>query len=328
MLCHQKAKPFQNFGVSGRCELTYSYCMMGYRIRQYFLTSTAIIALAVSFELAEPAHASDIEPVGNLDLPTAYISFEGGIFFDASSSNIRFDKDDSKLGDLGSLQPGDWGGQGRFELGQQLNNDWDYRVGISAVFLSEDTSSHNEAEASQKTDLQTLDLEVGYRPEDVGPVQSRLFAGLRGLHSSTEADWSYDGANDKVGEFNDDVYAIGPRVGADLLIPLNSSDVALVGSASGALLFGNVESSYDYRGRGSELTRWSNSETIWNVDAMAGVSFGIGETANLTLGYRASRYWGLMSDRSDIQADGDFSKDGRSDLLVHGPFARLTVAVP
>jgi len=93
---------------------------------------------------------------------------------------------------------------------------------------------------------------------------------------------------------------------------------------------GNVESNYyNYDGAGvSELTRWSETETIWNVEGMAGVSFGIGENADLTLGYRAALFSGLMSDRSDVEWGGDFSDDGRSDLLVHGPFARLIVEIP
>lgn len=303
--------------------------MLVNELKKLLLTTTSIVAFAAHIQLA---HAADIEPVGNVDYPVAFISFEGGVVFDASPANMSFKDDDSKLGDLDSLQPGDWGGQVRFELGQRLNTEWDYRVSIAAVLLGEDSSSNGDAEANQKTSLQTLDVEIGYLPNDIGALQTRIFGGLRGLHSASEADWSYDGP-DKIGEFDDEVYAIGPRIGVDLLLPLNSTDISLVGSASGSVLFGSMESSYNYDGNGldsigSELTRWSESETIWNVEAMAGVAFGVGDNAALTIGYRAAQFGGLMADRSDIDNDGPFSDDGRSDLLVHGPFARLTVEIP
>lgn len=302
--------------------------MLGRRFIRYLLATTAIVVFAAPVGLAR---AADIDPAGNADYPSAFISFEGGVVFDGSKSNMSFAEDDDKLGELGSLQPGDWGGEGRFTFGQQLHNDWDYRVGVAAIFLGEDTSSAKGAEASQKTSLQTLDVEIGYRPGDLGALQTRLFAGVRGLHSATTADWSHNSEDDKFGrsgEFNDDVYAIGPRIGADLLIPLSASNVALVGSASGSVLLGNAESAYRYEGIDSELTRSISSETVWNAEAMAGVSFGVGERAELTLGYRAAQFWNVMADRSDIKVDGSFNEDGRSDLLVHGPFARLTVDIP
>jgi opacity protein-like surface antigen len=295
-------------------------------MRKFLLVTTAIVSFAAQVEFAR---AADVEPGYNLDFPSSFISFEGGIFFDASPSNISFDEDSLKLGDLNPLHPGDWGGQGRFELGQRLNSDWDYKVGVSAVFLSEDSSSGDQAEAHQKTSLQTVDLEIGYIPQDIGGVKTRVFGGLRGLHSASEAGWSTDVPFRKAtGEFDDDVYAIGPRIGVDILVPLPAANVSLIGAASGSALLGNMESSYTYDGADFELTHWSDSRTIWNIDAMVGVSFGVGDDADLTIGYRAAQFSGLVADRSDIETNGEFSRDGTSDLLVHGPFARLTVEIP
>ncbi len=299
-------------------------------MRKFLLTTTAIVSFAAQIHFAR---AADVEPSHNLDFPATFISFEGGIFFDASPSNISFDEDSLKLGDLNPLNPGDWGGQGRFELGQSLGSDWDYKVGVSAVFLGEDSSSDDDAKAAQKTSLQTVDLEIGYRPSDIGGLKTRIFGGLRGLHSDSEADWSYDFPS-RNGEFNDEVYAIGPRIGVDILIPLQAANVSLIGSASGSALLASMESSYEFDGFNLfdgfdwELTRWSDTKTIWNVDAMAGVSFGVGDDADLTIGYRAAQFSGLIGDRSEIAFNGEFSKDGTSDLLVHGPFARLTVEIP
>jgi hypothetical protein len=348
-------------------------------MKKFLLTTSAIVALATTIQ---SVGAADFEAIGNVDFPTTFISFEGGFMFDASPSNAsfpeesepciiedisqedecfiawltdiedgQFDEDD-KLGGLGSLNPGQAGAQGRFELGQRLNNNWDYKVGLGALYLSEDTSSREvsnpltdlidelpsfgESEASQSTDIRILDFEVGYRPDDFGALQTRLFAGVRGLHSVTEVNWNsgttFGRDGDKVGEFQDSTYAIGPRIGADLALPLDSSDVALVGSMAGSVLFGKTETEYQTSGGllpiGNTVNDWNDSAVIWNVEGMAGVSFGIGENADLTLGYRAAQYSGLMMERSDINKVGEFSDDGRSDLLVHGPFARLTVEIP
>jgi len=229
-------------------------------MKRFLLASTAIVALASHLHVAR---AADIDAVGNVDYPTTFISFEGGVMLDASPSNLSFDDEDDKLGGLDSLQPGDWGGQGRVELGHRLNSEWDFKVGLAEIFLGEDTAQgapdltntdiiEGEANASQKTSLQLVDLEVGYDSQDVGALQTRLFAGVRGLHSTTDAGWVYEGQavdigdDEKLGNFNDEVYAIGPRVGVDLALPLNDSNILLVGSASGSVLFGNIESQYEY----------------------------------------------------------------------------------
>ena len=133
-------------------------------MKKFLWTTISIVAFSAHMQLS---CAADVGAVGNVGYPTTFISFEGGVMFDASPSNMSFDGDDSKLGDLGSLQPGDWGGFGRFELGQRLNTEWDYRVSSAAVLLGEDSSSDDDAEASQKTSLQTLDVEIGYFPNDI-----------------------------------------------------------------------------------------------------------------------------------------------------------------
>lgn len=352
-----------------------SSILLGFQMKRFLLASTAIAALVMHLHVAR---AAELDGVGNVDYPTTFISFEGGYIFDASPSNASFPEasesepcdaadtpeklilcsveilqndqldEDDKLGGLGSLNPGQNGFQGRFELGQRLNDHWDYKVGLGAIYLNEDTSTHEETdtfinipvsrttEGSQNTNLRVLDIEVGYRPDEFGGLQTRLFAGVRGLNSTTEMNWKTSEALDKMGEFQDSTYAIGPRIGVDVMVPLNLPDVALVGSASGSALFGYTESEYHDAGlipsiqelAEQEETDWNSSEVIWNVEGMAGVSFGIGDKADLTLGYRAAQYSGLMIERSDINKVGDFSDDGRSDLLVHGPFARLTVEIP
>ena len=295
-------------------------------MKRFLLTTTAIAALAAHVHLAHAADAT-----GYADFPSAFISFEGGYYFNASPENVDFDDDDFELGNLDSLRPGEGGWQGRFEFGQRLNEEWDYKLGLSAIFLgSESTSDSAEnSEASQETNLQILDLEVGYHATAIDGIDARLFVGARGLHAASETSWQAD--DDKLGQFNDEVYAIGPRIGVDLAVPLDTHDVALVGSLSGSLLFGTVDSDVSYRDDvfypDFDIDTM-DTQTIWNVEAMAGVAFGIGERADLTLGYRVAEFGGLTVDRSDIDKTGDFSTNGQSDLLLHGPFARLTVEIP
>lgn len=294
-------------------------------MKKLLFATTAIVAFAAQVQFGQ---AADAGPSGYVDFPTAYISFEAGYDFNASSENVDFEDDDDKLGDLNSLQPGDGGWQGRVALGQRLNEDWDYRVSLSAVVLGADDAQDGEAEASQSASLQTLDLEVGYHPADLGALEARLFAGIRGLHAQSETNWQADSS--KLGQFEDRVYALGPRIGMDLAVPLDTHAIALVGSVSGSVLFGSVQSDESYSGGffdDYDISS-SDSQTIWNVEGMAGVSFGIGESADLTLGYRAAQFSGLMVDRSDVDKAGDFSDSGQSDLLLHGPFARLTVEIP
>jgi hypothetical protein len=60
---------------------------------------------------------------------------------------------------------------------------------------------------------------------------------------------------------------------------------------------------------------------------MAGLSMAISEGANLTLGYRAAEFGGLVNERAKL-GGLTFTGKGQSDLLVHGPFARLTMELP
>lgn len=323
-------------------------------MRRFLLTTSALVALVTASSLA---NAADPEAQGYFDYPTTFISFEGGYFFNASPENASFgsgySSDADKLGSLDSLKPGAGGAQGRFELGQRLDDTWDFKVGLGMITQREDTSDTNfsvkpipsellvvsgTASAAQKIDMQIADIEVGYRPDDLGSLQTRLFGGFRGLHAQTELTLegtsnfslgTFNGADKLGGGFDgqatDDVFVLGPRVGVDLALPVNGHDVALVGSASGSVLFGTVESSTGWAG-GSESS--SDSLTVWNVEGMAGMSVGIGERANLTFGYRVAEFGGLTVDRSDVDKMGDFSGDGQSDLLLHGPFARVTIEIP
>lgn len=291
-------------------------------MRRGLLSSCGYLVLMLA---ASQAHAADVESTsaGSITL----LTFEGGYLFNDSQRNLSFDPDDDKLGNLDSLRPGDDGGQFRFEIGQVFDSGWDYKVALGAILLGDDKTSASapdapgSSEAESSLVIEMIDLELGYHT-DPGGVDLRLFGGVRALHARNEQRWDYNDG-EKVGTYDDDVYAAGPRVGLGLTMPVSDQhQLALVGSVSGSVLFGDRSS----RESGSD-DRFSESETIWNVDAMAGVQIAVAEHAALTIGYKGQQFGDLTPGRSDVEKSGDYDSDGSKDVLVHGPFASLTLAI-
>ena len=317
-------------------------------MRKTLLSSCGYLGLMLvaSNLSAVTARAADVEALGSLG-PTTYLSFEGGYLFNSSPSNIHFDPDDDKLGNLDSLKPGDDGAQFRFELGQVFDSGWDYKVALGAIMLSDDKTSADydidlpfplpdlEGTSTGKQDLSLgiADFEMGFRPDvSADGLDVRLFGGVRVIHASNEGQWQTSDEVDKLGAYDDSTWAVGPRLGLDATMPIDDQhQLSLVGSLSGSVLFG--KRSTDERLEtfiGFPLTADSSeSVTIWNVDAMAGLQMPVGERASLTFGYKAQQYWNLVAGRTDAQSFfGDYESDGEKDVLVHGPFLNLTVAIP
>ena len=274
------------------------------------------------------------------------MSFEGGYLFDGSSSNVQFDPDDDKLGNLDFLKPGDDGAQFRFELGQVYDLGWDYKLALGAIVLGNDKTSSDydidvpffpdivgSATGKQDLSIGIADLEMGFRPDmNAGGLDLRVFGGVRAIKTTNEGQWlASDNYGDKVGSYEDEVWAVGPRIGLDATMPIEDQhQIALVGSVSGAVLFGKRSTD---EGLGTVIGSGGNSfselETVWNLDAMAGLQVPIGERAAFTFGYKAQKFWNLVAGRSDVETFlGDYDSDGSKDVLVHGPFLNLTVEIP
>ncbi|MBC8036712.1 MAG: hypothetical protein H7X89_05800 [Rhizobiales bacterium] len=273
--------------------------------------------------------------------PTTYLSFEGGYLFSDGDHNVHFDPSTDKLGNLDPLRPGGDGGQFRFELGQVFDSGWDYKVAVGAILLGNDKSSSDydfapgpvgTSTAKEDLTIGIVDLELGFHPEaDLGGLDLRVFGGVRAIHASNEATFqTSDNFDDKAGTYEDDVVAGGPRIGLDLTMPVSDQhQIALVGSLSGSVLFGERSSDEKLQnGIGTFENDFSESETVWNVDAMAGFQMAVGERAALTIGYKGQQFGDLAAARSDVEKTGDYDRNGSKDVLVHGPFAKLTVAIP
>jgi hypothetical protein len=307
----------------------------GKTIRRKLLASCSYAALAVSLSLAlgGSADAADMTAErfeGAFAGAATTISVEGGIFYNQSDSNLGFDPDD-KLGDMDDLDPGGDGWHTRVDLSRTIDPMWDMSAGLGVLGLNLSEDSFFGVSAEQDLSVGLADVVVGYNAETESAVDLRLFGGFRGLYASNEAFWEEFG-DETDGTFEDTTWSIGPRAGVDLAVPVDpSTGVKFVGSLSAAALFGTRQSDFDYVDNVTPANSFSTSgsemTTIWNFEAMAGLNMPLGNNAHLTTGYRVQSFHNLVADRSDVNDDGSYVDDGDSDLIVHGPFMTLNVAL-
>lgn len=296
--------------------------------------SAAALAAAVFLTSVQTSAAADSayveERVASAFEPAKYISVEGALLFSHSDSVLSFDPEDDKFGNLSSLDAAGDGWQGSVEFGSRINPVWDYRVGASVIQLDSesDQAPGNSVTANAETDLRFgyADAEIGYRPDFGNAMGLRLLGGVRGLVASGNSSFS---TADKLGEYDDDTWAIGPRIGAGIAIPvLDERGINFVGSVAGAALFGKRDIDYSFDDGGIPIDEsFSDSVTIWNADAMAGFAIPLTSSANITLGYKAQAFGNLLQARGDIDSDGNYSDNGDTDLLVHGPFVKMTISL-
>ena len=263
--------------------------------------------------------------------PSKYIGVEGGFLLNDSDTTLAFDPEDDKFGDLDSLKPGDEGWLAAIEFGSRIDPTWDYRVGATLIDLGTGESIDDEdASAATKLRIGYADLEVGYRPDFGSGLALRIFGGVRSLYASGTS--SFEDGSDKLGQFDDDTWAIGPRVGVGVAVPVIADrGISVVGSVAGAALFGSRDTDYrftnDEDAGDNKSQSFSNSVTVWNVDAMAGLSIPLTSAANVTLGYKAQAFGNIVGSRSDVDEDGDYTDNSDGDVLVHGPFVKMTIAL-
>jgi hypothetical protein len=291
----------------------------------------AALAFAPARASAQPVSGKSDRLVQETQSPPWWASFEGGFNFSAGDRNMAFDPGDDKLGELDALRSGDDGFEARLEFGKTIDPVWDFKAGLGIVWLGDDSDGEPATSAAeQNLGIALGDLEMGYRPQLAAPMDIRFSGGVRGLAASGRSGWSGDGS-DKVGEFNDETWAIGPRVGLDVLLPVDEErGLSLVGSVAGAALFGQRRTTYDYLDSGNPPAvqkSYSESVSIWNVDVSAGVNKTLSGGANFTVGYKAQAFQNLSANRYDIGSDdvNDYVEDGHRDVLVHGPFLKFTV---
>lgn len=273
--------------------------------------------------------------------PTRYISVEGGFFLNDTDNVLAFDPDEDKIGGeipapftgLPPLSAGGDGWQGGVEFGSRVDPVWDYRVGVNLIDLGAEGAADGSATASTELRIGYADAEIGYRPEFGDNLGLRLFGGVRGLVASADSTFAFGSEEEKLGEFKDDTWAIGPRVGVGIAIPvIEERGISLVGSVAGAALFGKRDTDYSYDIRQNQEfvpidQSFSDSVTIWNADIMAGLAIPLTSSAGITLGYKGQGFGDLVRSRSDIVSSGEYTDDGERDVWVHGPFVKMTISL-
>jgi len=315
-----------------------SSCFRIPSLRARLLGATSLICLALA--LSDPVQA---QPYGS-ERPGYYdrffVSFEGGYLFNGSDKNLNFDQT-GFLGGLPALGPARIGGMFGVSIGKPLNPAWDWVLGWRYNSLGTASASSPGNFASNKFSYQHFDLEFGYRPPTMGPVDVRLFAGLRVLNAQNHIRYGYDTSFigfDKLGNFDHkiDLWGAGPRGGFQATVPLGNSPVFLNLSGAASAIFTQETHRYDFSflmenpgppSTGSGSLRTHSSPTVYNLEGSVALGFRVNPTTTFQIGYQVQQWWNLATTIGAANDVGGF-EPGRSNVLSHGPVAKITFALP
>jgi hypothetical protein len=92
---------------------------------------------------------------------------------------------------------------------------------------------------------------------------------------------------------------------------------------SGSILFGNFDNSY-YDGLAPSTTSDSH-RTVYNIEALAGLSWHTTSQFTLTAGYRLQKWWNLREGATVTDSLEPYSVTADKDPLFHGPFLRAAL---
>ena len=331
------------------------------RLRTRLLSASSYLCLALFLTDAGPVNAADqlmAKPAfeGKATFrERAFFSLEGGYWFNNSASNLTFDPDDFLVRHLSPLKPGRDGGTFAFAFGYAFAPQWDWAVAYRVASLRTDSVSSStvddfgvgadivNASASNRFWYQHFDLEIGYRPPQWQAANVRVFVGPRVLNARNKIHYEYDGVSsiigvgsfDKLGNFANDVdlWGIGPRAGLQASVPLAQSPLSLDVLGSASAIFSRVDHrsvfSFDKdagdSGSGNSTVR--SSRTVYNLEGSAALGYKPNNAVLVQVGYQAQKWWNLATSITSADAEGRFQR-GESDVLVHGPFAKITVELP
>jgi hypothetical protein len=286
----------------------------------------------------EFAHAQSPNIASN-DRKTT-ISLEGGFLFSDFSPSTLFpggvpgaSKGLFPTTD-GSLTPKkNIGGYGAISLGQDINQDFDWR--ISAAFnafrtnsrsaTTTSTSETHSVTESEAFKFLTVDFDIGRKWEN-GNLKFRTFAGLRGLRTIDDFSILDSDSGTKLGTVttstggNSHFTGVGPRIGLDFFY---GSTFGITGSVSAAAIWGVQDSRLSLTSTTPVSGGSSQSRSAWveNISGSLGVQWQFAPMYYVVLGYKADKWWNI---RDDFGFTGiDFNRD--KDIFGHGPFLRVTI---
>jgi len=206
------------------------------------------------------------------------------------------------------------------------------------------------ASASNRLWYQHLDLELGYRPPEWQSAGVRLFVGPRVLNARQRMQYDYSGlstvdfdgfgAFSKLGTFDHDVnlWGVGPRAGLQASVPLAQTPWSFNASASGSMIFSRVERDFTFNFlqegaiifptvSDAGVTNSRTWRTVYNVEGSVSLGYQLGNMAQLQVGYQVQQWWGLATSITVADSQGRLQAS-QSDVLTHGPFAKITVSLP
>ena len=296
----------------------------------------------------------------------SFFSVEGGYWFNGSESNLAFDRGDDLVSVLGPTRPGRNGWTAAIAFGRTFSPQWDWAVAYRYTTLKTNSvagSSVQEfgppfpgtdsvsASASNRLWYQHLDLEFGYRPPEWQSAGVRLFVGPRVLNARQRMQYDYSGlstgiidgfgafSSSKLGTFDHDVnlWGVGPRAGLQASVPLAQTPWSFNASGSASMIFSRVERNFtfnffeqgvigpDITGAGATNSRtW---RTVYNLEGSVALGYQLGNMAQLQVGYQAQQWWSLATRITTADSQGNLQAS-QSDVLTHGPFAKITVSLP
>lgn len=274
--------------------------------------------------------------------PVVELGLEGSFLFNAGDQRSASDPTDDKLGELGPMDSGDYGQSFAATARWNLDERWAVHLGLAGTWLSDDESNFTDQSVIIGPQQQPIFIDNFYRggfessyaildgaavyrlgePAWGGQRLDLLF-GLRGLHSDADADYSYETFE---GSGRVDVstrgWYVGPVLGIGADLPLGGG-FALVGQASGSVLFGSRKDSSSTEDGPAEERYDSN--TVYTLEGSLALQYAIAPGVALQGGYRAQQLWNAGVRYDQVDKDGDF-ESGAADILVHGAFVRVNLS--
>jgi hypothetical protein len=303
---------------------------------KHVIAKASVSGAAVIAAAAIPVTAQAADPVPIPEECGYYFALEGGALFGESP----FDASPDKLGEGGDVDRDNFddelGFRGAAAFGQCFPSGFDWRIGVAvSQFMNNDASlssaggGSGSADYESDFDYETVDLELGFRPNMDGLSDLRLFAGLRFLHSEDSLDKLgtvpiIDELEiDSETEISTEFFGIGPRGGFDFATgTMGEGPFGISGMAAASVIFGKRDFECDGDDCDEADDDDDDDETIFNLEAALGFDLHLSETSKVTIGYRGE-YWDNLIGSEDVPGDklGDISTD--KDLLVHGPFLKF-----
>jgi hypothetical protein len=264
---------------------------------------------------ASTAHAADISPVVVAPVPPVtagpqmLIQVEGGPVF--SSTPITEDPDD-KFGEAV--------GERGFYLGAAVRRMLPSNVGFQAAITGTWLTGYAEGPAVELLTtmrFMTIDLDAGLHPG--GDIRTRMFAGLRVLHTMDTLDLYEFGNGVDEAHSVGTAWLFGPRVGANVDRRIGSSSFSFVADVSASALFGNANVLLDLL---ADVDA-SGFRMAFNVEGQLGLAWRPSESFSLAFGYRGQQWWGIRQAVEVETLNNYIAVD--ADKLIHGPFGRLSL---